>query len=96
LAARGSRDSHPSWKFLHGCKLRSQQFIPGPQEKLLPPRRFSISPFRLCALNSAQSSVQDRRGLGWDLPASSTKTRKELGRNPTGLGLITDLTNMRY
>jgi nucleoside-diphosphate-sugar epimerase len=31
-----------------------------------------------------------------DLPASSAKTRKELGWIPTGPGLIADLRNMRY
>jgi nucleoside-diphosphate-sugar epimerase len=33
---------------------------------------------------------------GLDLPASSAKTRKELGWEPTGPGLIADLRNMRY
>jgi nucleoside-diphosphate-sugar epimerase len=33
---------------------------------------------------------------GWDMPASSDKTRSALGWNPTGPGLIEDLTNMRY
>ena len=32
----------------------------------------------------------------WDLPASSAWTRAELGWNPTGPGLISDLENMRY
>jgi nucleoside-diphosphate-sugar epimerase len=31
-----------------------------------------------------------------DLPASSVHTRKKLGWNPTGPGLISDLENMRY
>ncbi|HSY13132.1 MAG TPA: SDR family oxidoreductase [Verrucomicrobiae bacterium] len=34
--------------------------------------------------------------VGRDLPASSAKTRKDLGWNPTGPGIITDLENMRY
>lgn len=33
---------------------------------------------------------------GLDMPASSAQTRKQLGWEPTGPGLITDLTNMRY
>ena len=33
---------------------------------------------------------------GMDLPASSAQTRKQLGWNPTGPGLIADLKNMRY
>jgi nucleoside-diphosphate-sugar epimerase len=33
---------------------------------------------------------------GFDCPASSTITRKKLGWNPTGPGLITDLERMRY
>jgi nucleoside-diphosphate-sugar epimerase len=33
---------------------------------------------------------------GVDMPASSAQTRKNLGWNPTGPGLITDLENMRY
>ena len=32
----------------------------------------------------------------WDMPASSAKTREQLGWNPTGPGLITDLENMRF
>ena len=31
-----------------------------------------------------------------DAPSSSTQTRKQLGWNPTGPSLITDLNNMRY
>jgi len=34
--------------------------------------------------------------LGWDMPASSAQTQKQLGWNPTGPGLIADLNNMRY
>jgi nucleoside-diphosphate-sugar epimerase len=34
--------------------------------------------------------------VGRDSPVSSAKTRKELGWNPTGPGLIADLDNMRY
>jgi nucleoside-diphosphate-sugar epimerase len=34
--------------------------------------------------------------VGWDIPASSAQTRKELGWNPTGPGLIADLDDMRY
>ena len=34
--------------------------------------------------------------VGWDMPASSAQTRKQLGWNPTGPGLISDLENMRY
>jgi nucleoside-diphosphate-sugar epimerase len=33
---------------------------------------------------------------GVDMPASSAQTRKQLGWNPTGPGLIADLENMRY
>jgi nucleoside-diphosphate-sugar epimerase len=33
---------------------------------------------------------------GFDMPAASEQTRKQLGWNPTGPGLITDLENMRY
>jgi nucleoside-diphosphate-sugar epimerase len=33
---------------------------------------------------------------GLDMPASSAKTRKRLGWNPTGPGLIADLEQMRY
>lgn len=33
---------------------------------------------------------------GFDFPASSTQTRKKLGWNPTGPGLIRDLEEMRY
>ena len=34
--------------------------------------------------------------VGWDVPASSARTQEELGWNPTGPGLISDLENMRY
>jgi nucleoside-diphosphate-sugar epimerase len=34
--------------------------------------------------------------VGWDVPASSVQTRKKLGWNPAGPGLIADLENMRY
>jgi nucleoside-diphosphate-sugar epimerase len=33
---------------------------------------------------------------GWDVPASSERTREDLGWNPTGPGLTSDLENMRY
>jgi nucleoside-diphosphate-sugar epimerase len=33
---------------------------------------------------------------GLDMPASSAQTRKQLGWNPTGPDLLTDLKNMRY
>jgi nucleoside-diphosphate-sugar epimerase len=33
---------------------------------------------------------------GWDIPASSAQTRKWLGWDPKGPGLISDLENMRY
>jgi len=33
---------------------------------------------------------------GLDMPASSERTRKTLGWEPTGPGLIEDLTNMKY
>jgi nucleoside-diphosphate-sugar epimerase len=33
---------------------------------------------------------------GFDMPASSAQTRKQLGWNPTGPGLIADLENMKY
>jgi nucleoside-diphosphate-sugar epimerase len=33
---------------------------------------------------------------GWDIPASSTQTRHNLGWNPNGPTLLTDLENMRY
>jgi nucleoside-diphosphate-sugar epimerase len=36
------------------------------------------------------------RFMEWDLAGSSAKTRKELGWNPTGPSLFTDLENMRY
>jgi nucleoside-diphosphate-sugar epimerase len=49
------------------------------------------------------SPDQAQSHFGWlgmfashDLVASSAKTRKKLGWNPTGPGLITDLKNMRY
>lgn len=34
--------------------------------------------------------------VGWDIAASSAKTRAALGWNPTGPGLLTDLSNMNY
>jgi len=34
--------------------------------------------------------------VGWDVPASSVRTREKLGWEPTGPGLISDLENMRY
>jgi nucleoside-diphosphate-sugar epimerase len=34
--------------------------------------------------------------VGWDMPASAAQTRKQLGWNPTGPGLIQDLEKMRY
>ena len=34
--------------------------------------------------------------VGYDMPASSALTRKRLGWNPTGLGLIADLERMDY
>jgi hypothetical protein len=33
---------------------------------------------------------------GFDMPASSAQTRKQLGWNPTGPGLIADLESMQY
>jgi nucleoside-diphosphate-sugar epimerase len=33
---------------------------------------------------------------GWDIPASSSWTREQLGWNPTGPGLLADLQAMRY
>jgi hypothetical protein len=36
------------------------------------------------------------RFAGTDIPASSEWTRKALGWEPTGSGLIEDLTNMKY
>jgi nucleoside-diphosphate-sugar epimerase len=33
---------------------------------------------------------------GWDIPASSEKTRRQLGWNPTGPGILSDLRNMDY
>lgn len=33
---------------------------------------------------------------GWDVPASSAQTRENLGWNPNGPTLLTDLENMRY
>jgi nucleoside-diphosphate-sugar epimerase len=33
---------------------------------------------------------------GFDMPASSAQTRKQLGWNPTGPGLMADLENMQY
>jgi nucleoside-diphosphate-sugar epimerase len=32
----------------------------------------------------------------WDIPASSEKTRRQLGWNPTGPGILSDLRNMDY
>jgi hypothetical protein len=32
----------------------------------------------------------------WDMPASSAQTKKQLGWDPTGPGLIADLERMRY
>lgn len=34
--------------------------------------------------------------VGWDIPASSARTREKLGWKPKGPGLISDLENMRY
>jgi nucleoside-diphosphate-sugar epimerase len=34
--------------------------------------------------------------VGWDVPASSAQTREQLGWNPTGPSLISDLENMNY
>ena len=34
--------------------------------------------------------------VAWDHPASSAQTRKQLGWEPTGPGMIADLENMRY
>jgi len=34
--------------------------------------------------------------VGFDMPASSAQTRKRLGWNPRGSGLIADLENMQY
>jgi len=34
--------------------------------------------------------------VGRDRPASSAQTRKQLGWEPTGPGMIEDLKNMRY
>jgi nucleoside-diphosphate-sugar epimerase len=34
--------------------------------------------------------------VGWDVPASSVRTRERLAWNPTGPGVISDLENMRY
>jgi nucleoside-diphosphate-sugar epimerase len=49
------------------------------------------------------SPEQAQAHFGWlamfasfDMPASSAQTRKQLGWNPTGPGLIADLKNMRY
>ena len=36
------------------------------------------------------------RFVGLDLTASSEKTRQELGWNPTGPTLLSDLANMKY
>ena len=51
------------------------------------------------SLNSEQAAAH----FGWlahfaalDMPASSDRTRKTLNWNPTGPGLIEDLTNMKY
>ena len=32
----------------------------------------------------------------WDIPASSEKTKRQLGWNPTGPGILTDLRHMKY
>jgi nucleoside-diphosphate-sugar epimerase len=49
------------------------------------------------------SPEQSQAHFGWlamfasfDMPASSVQTRKQLGWNPRGPGLIADLENMRY
>ncbi len=34
--------------------------------------------------------------VGWDMPASSARTREQLGWRPTGPGLIADLEQMRH
>jgi hypothetical protein len=34
--------------------------------------------------------------VGWDIPAPSLKTRQQLGWNPIGPGILTDLRNMNY
>jgi nucleoside-diphosphate-sugar epimerase len=34
--------------------------------------------------------------VGWDIGASSTQTRAQLGWNPTGPDILTDLNNMNY
>jgi nucleoside-diphosphate-sugar epimerase len=49
----------------------------------------------------SQEQAQEHFGFlgffaGRDAPASSAKTRSELGWNPTGPSLLTDLANMRY
>jgi len=48
-----------------------------------------------------QEQAQEQFGffglfVGRDSPASSVQTREQLGWNPTGPGLLTDLGNMRY
>jgi nucleoside-diphosphate-sugar epimerase len=49
----------------------------------------------------SQEQVQEHFGFlgffaGRDSPVSSARTREQLGWNPTGPGLIADLSNMRY
>jgi nucleoside-diphosphate-sugar epimerase len=49
----------------------------------------------------SQEQAQEHFGFfgffaGRDIPASSTRTREQLGWNPTGPSLLTDLGNMRY
>jgi nucleoside-diphosphate-sugar epimerase len=52
-------------------------------------------------ISIAQEQAQEHFGFlgffaGRDAPASSAKTRAELGWNPTGPSLLTDLANMNY
>ena len=52
-------------------------------------------------ISISQEQAQEHFGFlgffaGRDAPASSAKTRAELGWNPTGPSLLTDLANMNY
>ena len=53
------------------------------------------------AISLTPEQAQDHFGwlgmfAGFDMPASSTQTRQELGWHPTGPSLIADLEHMRY
>ena len=62
---------------------------------------FSTSLLKVPVISIAPEKAAEHFGwfahfAGVDMPASSEWTRKTLGWNPTGPGLIEDLTNMKY